>query len=115
MPLIQISTAVQLDQAAVNALEVDLCKAVGEVLEKPKDYIMVVINKAFVEFGNADDPAAFVDVRSIGGLSTSTCAPLTQRIGALLEKHLGIPPCRTYVIFTNVPATHWGWNGAMFG
>ncbi len=115
MPLIQIATSVELDDAQVDALAQEICAVVGTLMNKPEEYIMVTALKAHIEFGRAEDPAAFVDFRSIGGLSRETNGKLTQRISAILEAHLGVPAGRIYLTFTDVPPTHWGWNGTTFG
>ena len=115
MPLIQITTSVQMNKRQVNAIESDLCGLVGRVLGKPSEYIMVIVQQAFVEFGNAEDPAAAVDVRSIGGLGPDTNPPLARGISDTLEKHADIPAGRIYIMFQNVAADCWAWNGIPFG
>lgn len=115
MPLIQISTSIELNKDQVNAIEHDLCVIVGSILSKPAEYVMVVIHQAYVEFGNAEDPAALVEVRSIGGLTRDNNAFLSQKISAVLERHLGIPAGRIYLLFADVAAVNWGWNGKTFG
>lgn len=114
MPIIQIATAIELGRDKVNTIEQDLCAVIGSTLSKPREYIMVVFQHAHVEFGNSDDPAAFVDVRSIGGLTPVSNARLAREISAVIEKHLDVPAARIYLTFTDVPATHWGWNGTTF-
>jgi len=59
--------------------------------------------------------AAFVDVRSIGGLSGDVNARLSQQICQLLQTSLGISPDRVYLNFAGVSAANWGWNGETFG
>jgi phenylpyruvate tautomerase PptA (4-oxalocrotonate tautomerase family) len=64
--------------------------------------------------GNAGE-AAFVDVRSIGGLSDDVNRRLSQKICKLLNETLGVPQNRIYLNFADVKASHWGWNGSTFG
>jgi phenylpyruvate tautomerase PptA (4-oxalocrotonate tautomerase family) len=59
--------------------------------------------------------AAFVDIRSIGGLDGNVSRQLAQKVGSLLKESLGVPPDRIYLNFTDVPAGNWGWNGDTFG
>jgi phenylpyruvate tautomerase PptA (4-oxalocrotonate tautomerase family) len=40
---------------------------------------------------------------------------LSQKVCQLLNDSLGIPQNRIYLNFTEVEASHWGWNGSMFG
>jgi phenylpyruvate tautomerase PptA (4-oxalocrotonate tautomerase family) len=59
--------------------------------------------------------AAFVDVRSIGGLSGDVNQKLSETICNLLEQSLGVPQNRIYLNFTDVEACNWGWNASTFG
>ena len=59
--------------------------------------------------------AAFVDIRSIGGLSGEVNRKLSQQVCNLLKESLGIAAERIYLDFTDVDAGHWGWNGGTFG
>ena len=59
--------------------------------------------------------AAFVDIRSIGGLTDDVNRRLSQNVCKLLNDALGVPPNRIYLNFTDVQASHWGWNGSTFG
>lgn len=115
MPLIQVGTSVEVNEAQVDALAQEICGVVATLMKKPEDYTMVTVLKAQIEFGRAEDPAAFVDFRSIGGLSREMNGKLTQRLSAILEAHLGVPAGRIYMTFIDVPPTHWGWNGTTFG
>jgi phenylpyruvate tautomerase len=69
---------------------------------------------ARLKSGNPGD-AAFVDVRSIGGLTGDVNRTLSQRICKLLNDSLGVPENRVYLNFTDVQASNWGWNGSTFG
>jgi phenylpyruvate tautomerase PptA (4-oxalocrotonate tautomerase family) len=59
--------------------------------------------------------AAFVDVRSIGGLTNNVNRKLSQQVCKLLNDSLGVPENRVYLNFTEVEASNWGWNGSTFG
>jgi len=58
--------------------------------------------------------AAFVDVRSIGGLTGDVNRKLSQKVCKLLSDSLGVPQNRIYLNFTDVEASNWGWNGKIF-
>ncbi len=115
MPLVKISASVTLDQDKVNVIENELCELIETVLAKPRAYTMVLVNHAFVEFGNTDDPAASVELLSIGGLTPTTNSLLAKGISDILERGTGIPPGRVYIVFRNVEASNWGWNATLFG
>jgi phenylpyruvate tautomerase PptA (4-oxalocrotonate tautomerase family) len=76
---------------------------------------MVVVNPAAFLMSGKPGEAAFVDVRSIGGLSGEVNRQLAQKIGDLLNESLGVPPDRIYLNFTDVAAANWGWDGDTFG
>jgi phenylpyruvate tautomerase PptA (4-oxalocrotonate tautomerase family) len=92
----------------------DLNLAVTSV-GKTEKYVMVIVSQSDILMSGQPGHAAFVDLRSIGGLSDGTNRKLTERICDALEESLAIPPDRVYAIFADVQASHWGWNGATFG
>jgi phenylpyruvate tautomerase PptA (4-oxalocrotonate tautomerase family) len=76
---------------------------------------MVTASQAAIQMSGSPGDAAFVDVRSIGGLTVEVNHKLSQKICQLLHDSLGIPPDWIYLNFTDVQASHWGWNGNTFG
>jgi len=56
-----------------------------------------------------------VDIRAIGGLTREVNAQLSAALATEIKKALGVPPDRLYFTFTEVAASHWGWNGELFG
>jgi phenylpyruvate tautomerase PptA (4-oxalocrotonate tautomerase family) len=115
MPLLKLETTVALPEEQGKPLLAALSKAVAATIGKPEQYIMVTISQsAMLMSGKAGD-AAFVDIRSIGGLSGETNRKLSQQICKLLKDSLGIAADRVYLNFTNVEADNWGWNGSTFG
>ena len=115
MPLIKINANVDLPENQQQALLAALSRTLAEVTHKPEGYCMVTFTRAAVLFAGRPGPAAFVDVRSIGGLTREVNQQLTEQVGAQLKKSLGVPPDRVYVTFTEVPADRWGWDGKLFG
>jgi phenylpyruvate tautomerase len=92
-----------------------LSKTVAEVIGKPQQYVMVTASHAAIQMSGSPGDAAFVDIRSIGGLTGDLNRKLSQKVCQLLHDSLGIPPNRIYLNFTDVKASHWGWNGSTFG
>jgi phenylpyruvate tautomerase PptA (4-oxalocrotonate tautomerase family) len=76
---------------------------------------MVVANHSDMLMSGKAEDAAFVDIRSIGGLNNETNRKLSQQICKLLQDSLGIAPDRVYLNFSDVEAGNWGWNGSTFG
>ena len=62
-------------------------------------------------FGGEAGPAAFLELRSIGGLDANTNAVLSRKLCKLLESEIDIPPERVFLNFVNVKRGDWGWNG----
>jgi phenylpyruvate tautomerase PptA (4-oxalocrotonate tautomerase family) len=115
MPLLKLDTTVVLSDDKKKALLAALSKTVAETIDKPEQYIMVVISSAAMLMAGKPDAAAFVDLRSIGGLNDAANQQLSQNICNLLSESLGVPRDRIYLNFTDVPASNWGWNGETFG
>lgn len=115
MPLIKLQTSVPL----TGEQEGDLLKASSEILAditgKPETYVLAVAEKGAMCMAGEVGPAAFVDVRGIGGLTREVNAAVSSGICDLLKKSLGIEPARVYLTFTDVAAQNWGWDGKTFG
>jgi phenylpyruvate tautomerase len=115
MPLLKLQTSAPVTDAQREELLGVLSKLVAEQTHKPEKYVMVSWEPASILMSGKAGPAAFVDLRGIGGLSGEVNAQLSGRICALLNKSLGIPQDRIYLNFTEMAAANWGWNGATFG
>ena len=115
MPLLRLETTVVVPETKQNVLLSALSKLVAESIGKPEQYVMVAFHRLPMQMSGKPGDAAFVDVRSIGGLSSDVNRCLSQRVCELLKEHLGISPERVYLNFTDVKAGNWGWNGATFG
>ena len=115
MPLLKLETTLTLDDDKRTALLDSLSTIVSETIGKPEDYVMVTIQSTAIQMSGTPGDAAFVDLRSIGGLSRDVNRKLSDRTCALLHDTLGIPPERVYLNFTDIAATHWGWKGSTFG
>jgi phenylpyruvate tautomerase PptA (4-oxalocrotonate tautomerase family) len=115
MPLLKLETTVALSDDKRKALLVALSKIVAKTVGKPEQYVMVTVSPAAIVMSGKPGDAAFVDLRSIGGLSGDTNRQLSAEICRLLNESLGVPPNRVYINFTEVEAANWGWNGQTFG
>ena len=115
MPLLRLETTVALTEDKQQALLASLSKTVAEAIGKPEQYVMVASSQAAMQMSGSSGDAAFVDVRSIGGLTGEVNRKLSKKVCELLRESLRIPPNRIYLNFTDVQASHWGWNGNTFG
>jgi phenylpyruvate tautomerase PptA (4-oxalocrotonate tautomerase family) len=115
MPVLKLETTVVLPEEKQKPLLTALSKAVAGTIGKPEQYVMVTIGSAALLMSGRPGDAAFVDIRSIGGLSGEVNRKLSQQVCKLLSDSLGIAPDRVYLNFTDVDAGNWGWNGSTFG
>ena len=115
MPLLKLETSAALPEDKRKALLASLSKAVAETIGKPEQYVMVTASQAAMLMSGKPGDGAFVDLRSIGGLSDEVNRKLSQQVCKLLKDSLGISPDRVYLNFTDVDAGNWGWNGSTFG
>ncbi len=114
MPLLRITTSVELDEKTRSSAAHDFSKTVSQMLGKPENYVMVIINAGTsMLFAGNDAPAAYLELKSLGlpedksaGFSASLCAKTAEL--------LGVDTGRIYIEFTS-PARHlWGWNNSTF-
>ncbi|MBU6402582.1 MAG: hypothetical protein KGS61_19865 [Verrucomicrobia bacterium] len=115
MPLLKLETTVALSDEKRTALLSALSKIVAETIGKPEPYVMVTIGPVAALMSGKFGPAAFVELRSIGGLSGAVNRQLSAKVCKLLHEAVAIPADRVYLNFIDVASSHWGWNGATFG
>jgi len=115
MPLLKLETTVALSDQQRQQLLASFSKVVSETIGKPEQYVMVTIGPAAMQMSGKPGQAAFVDIRSIGGLNGEINRKLSQQVCKLLKDSLGIAPDRVYLNFADVDAANWGWNGSTFG
>ena len=115
MPLLKLETTIALSEEQRTTLLSSLSKVVASVIGKPEQYVMITIGHATILMSGKGGQAAFVEVRSIGGLGGEANRKLCQQVCKLLKDAVGIAPDRVYLNFTDVDAGSWGWNGSTFG
>ncbi len=116
MPLIRFTLSHPgADEAIREALLEGGTRIIVDVMDKPARFVMATCEPADINFGDDRAPAAYVELRSIGGLDPDTNVILSERICELLDKRANIPPERTFLNFVDVPRDSWGWNGGTFG
>ncbi|MBS1212028.1 MAG: putative phenylpyruvate tautomerase [Proteobacteria bacterium] len=114
MPYVKIQVNRKVDTDQGRHLLGLASQKVAKELNKPESYVMVELaeNTAML-FAGTDDPAAMVELKSIG-LPSVLIRPLSKMLSVLLKEQLGIEPSRVYIEFTDVKGSFWGWNGATF-
>ena len=114
MPLIKLETSADLSPEQKDQLLADLSKTVSTVTGKPETYVMATVQHSDISMGGTTEPAAFADVRGIGGLDPTTNKNLSEAICSLLADSLGIAGDKVYITFTDIPGSNWGWNSGTF-
>jgi len=117
MPFVTIHTSAELPtEEKQTTLLRALSSTVAKLTGKPESYVMTSLApRARMTFAGSVDPACFVEVRSIGGLSGDIPTKLTKAICERVHDTLGVATNRVYVVFQDVPPALWGFDGATFG
>ncbi len=114
MPYVSIQTNAEPDESKQARLLQDVSSRLARELAKPESYVMVAMRpQADMLFGGSRADCAFVELKSIGLPHTQTTA-LAKLICELMQQHLGVPPERTYVEFSDAERALWGWNSGTF-
>ena len=116
MPLIKLQTSVECSREQKEKLTGKLSALCAEKIGKPETFVAALVeDDAVISFGGSQAEAAFVEVRSIGGLNGSVNKSLSSGVCSILEAEIGIRPDRVYINFIDVSAADWGWNSSTFG
>lgn len=115
MPLVKIQTSESVDQATQEELLMAVSRKASAVFEKPERAFMCSIDGGVFLMSGQPGPAAYVDVRGIGGFSRERNVEMVSQLCALLDAQLGIPSNRVYVTFTDVSADMWGTDNRTIG
>lgn len=112
MPLINLRTSLPVVENR-NELLGELSSMLAEQTGKPEDYVMTLLETDVpMTFAGSTEPAAFVEVKSIGALKPPA---MTAAFSELITARTGIPASRIYICFEDVEASSFGWNGRTFG
>ncbi|KAH6772264.1 Tautomerase/MIF superfamily protein [Perilla frutescens var. hirtella] len=115
MPTLNLFTNVPVDGVIASDILKDATKAVAKIIGKPESYVMVVVNGGVpIIFGGTEEPAAYGELISIGGLSSTVNAKLSSTIAEILYTKLSIHSSRFYVKFFDVQRSFVGFNGSTF-
>ncbi len=114
MPYFRVETNIELDRSKIDNLLSLASQKLAQELGKPERYVMVQLKSGeALMFDGNKEPAAYVELKSIGLPETQT-QPLAQSICGFLQQELGIPPDRVYIEFIDIPRKFWGWNNSTF-
>lgn len=78
-------------------------------------YVMIVLKGSVpMAFGGTEQPAAYGELVSIGGLNPDVNKKLSAAIASILETKLSIPKSRFFLKFYDTKGSFFGWNGTTF-
>jgi phenylpyruvate tautomerase len=115
MPLIKLVVSTSVPETTKTKILTGISSIVVKATGKPPAYMMATLEEGKIVMGGKNDPAAFADVRGIGGFTPAVNKQISKDVCELLKKELGIKPENVYLTFTDVAASAWGWNGGTFG
>ena len=114
MPYLSIQTNQSLDESKTQQLVKKASHTVAEILGKPESYVMIAVQTDIpMSFAGSVDPAAYVQLKSLGLPETAT-ADFSQAICSLLSAELNINADRIYIEFSGPERHMWGWNNKTF-
>ncbi|KAJ8898902.1 hypothetical protein K2173_008393 [Erythroxylum novogranatense] len=100
MPCLNISTNVTLDGVDTSAILSEATSTVASIVGKPEAYVMIVLKGSVpMAFGGTEQPAAYGELVSIGGLNPDVNKKLSAAISSILEKKLSVPKSRFFIKF----------------
>ncbi|KAK7329737.1 hypothetical protein VNO77_23914 [Canavalia gladiata] len=115
MPTLNLFTNVPVDTVVASDILRDATKAVAKIIGKPESYVMILLNGAVpIAFGGTEEPAAYGELISIGGLGPSVNGKLSSTIAEILQTKLYIDSSRFYIKFYDVQRSFFGFNGSTF-
>lgn len=114
MPLLTITTSAPLPIENEGDLLKACVNAVSEALGKPESIVMVSLVPAVIQMDGSEEPAAHLELQSLGGLTPGINDSLTEILCDVMEMYLKISTNRTFVLFTDRERTHWGCNRKTF-
>uniref|UniRef100_A0A6N2K8W1 Leucine-rich repeat-containing N-terminal plant-type domain-containing protein n=1 Tax=Salix viminalis TaxID=40686 RepID=A0A6N2K8W1_SALVM len=91
MPCLNISTNVNLDGVNTSSILSEASSQVAKILKKPESYVMIVLKGSVpISFGGTEEPAAYGELVSIGGLSNDVNKKLSSAISTILLSKLSV-------------------------
>ncbi|CAK9319836.1 unnamed protein product [Citrullus colocynthis] len=115
MPCLNISTNVNLEGIDTSSVLSEASSTVAKIIGKPEAYVMVVLKGSVpMSFGGNEEPAAYGELVSIGGLNPDVNKKLSAAISAILETKLSVPKSRFFLKFYDTKGSNFGWNGSTF-
>ncbi|KAI5663193.1 hypothetical protein M9H77_22516 [Catharanthus roseus] len=105
MPCLNLSTNVNLDGVDTSSILSEATSTVAKFLGKPEAYVMIVLKGSVpMSFGGTEQPTAYGELVSIGGLSPDVNKKLCAAISNIVETKLNVPKSRFFLKFFDTKA-----------
>ncbi|PSS23853.1 Macrophage migration inhibitory factor like [Actinidia chinensis var. chinensis] len=115
MPCLNLSTNVNVDGVDTSSILKEATSVVAQLVGKPEAYVMIVLKGSVpMAFGGTEQPAAYGELVSIGGLNPAVNKKLSAAISTILETKLSVPKSRFFLKFYDTKGSNFGWNGSTF-
>ena len=110
MPYINVATSAKVEDKRKILKEISIL--ISSLTNKSTRFVMAKLDDDCDLYFEGNDPACFLEIKSIGSLNPSAMA---KPISNFVYEKMGIPIDRIYISFEDVPASMWSWNGKTFG
>lgn len=116
MPLIKTHISSEsANEKTKNKTAKELSAIVSEILGKPESFVCSLIVEASpLTFDGEIVDGAFIELKSIGGLTPEVNKQLSEKICKCLSKNFALDNSKIYINFFNVQRSDWGWKGSTF-
>ena len=115
MPCLNLSTNVNLEGVDTSSILSEATSTVAKLIGKPEAYVMIVMKGSVpMAFGGTEQPAAYGELVSIGGLNPDVNKKLSAAVAEILSTKLSVPKARFFLKFFDAKGSFFGWNGSTF-
>ncbi|XP_074579025.1 uncharacterized protein LOC141835507 [Curcuma longa] len=100
MPCFNLFTNVRLEEFDTSTVLFETTNSIYDIIGKPERYVMVVLKGSIpISFDGTQQPAAYGELVSIGGLNSNVNKKLSAGIADILENNLSIPKSHLFLKF----------------
>ena len=116
MPTFILYTSVpDIDEEIETILHYEVSEIISNVIGKSKIFIMTVFHAGVsIRFGQADQFAAYCELKNVGTLSSKVTDELSRLLCSLLTTKLDLKPKAIYIEFQESERHLWGWDNSTF-
>ncbi|MEM7384261.1 MAG: phenylpyruvate tautomerase MIF-related protein [Verrucomicrobiota bacterium] len=114
MPFLRIQTNVELSEEKKSSILARASLQVSTALQKDEAFFMgAAEGSTAMIFGGRRDPAAMLEVASLG-FPDGSVEELSRLLCHLMKEEAGVAEDRIYIRFVDAERSLWGWNSKVF-